>query len=82
MQGKFADADLLFYTPLCAFCGTNITRSCIPNPSASLFIVYIEGLASPVSMRLISACEMPVLADNSFCVSFVTFLASNSERIS
>ena len=46
--------------------GMNSSFSCIPNPWASFFTIFRLGFLVPFSMRLISACVIPVLADKSF----------------
>ena len=50
--------------------GTNSSFNCIPNPCASFFTILRLGFLVPFSIRLISACVIPVLADKSFCVIF------------
>ena len=56
--------------------GTNSNFNCIPNPCASFFTILRLGFLVPFSIRLISACVIPVLADKSFCVIFCCTLAS------
>lgn len=56
--------------------GTNSSFNCIPNPCASFFTILRLGFLVPFSIRLISACVIPVLADKSFCVIFCYTLAS------
>ena len=56
--------------------GTNSSFNCIPNPCASFFTILRLGFLVPFSIRLISACVIPVLADKSFCVIFCCTLAS------
>ena len=46
------------------------------KPCASRFTIPREGFLVPFSMRLISACVIPVLSDNSFCVNPSLFRAS------
>lgn len=54
--------------------GTNSSFNCIPNPCASFFTILRLGFLVPFSIRLISACVIPVLADKSFCVIFCLYL--------
>ena len=53
-----------------AWFGINSTFNLHPNPFASLFNIERLGFRVPFSIRLISACVIPVLSDNSFCVIF------------
>ena len=50
--------------------GMNSSFSCIPKPCASFFTIFRLGFRVPFSIRLISACVIPVLADKSFWVIF------------
>ena len=53
-----------------AWFGINSTFNLHPSPFASLFNIERLGFRVPFSIRLISACVIPVLSDNSFCVIF------------
>ena len=57
-------------------CYSNEITSFLPNAAANFFNVFSEGLAFPFSILLISPCVIPVKSDNSFCVIFLSFLAS------
>lgn len=48
--------------------GTNLISTSMPRPSARRLMVLRDGQAFAFSMRLKSACEIPVFLDSSCCV--------------
>ena len=66
----------IYFAVFIAPSGMNSIFNLIPRPCASRFTIPREGFLVPFSMRLISACVIPVLSDNSFCVNPSLFRAS------